>query len=330
MIISADNVNLTGFTITGSGKEWRYVNPEKTSLRYDYCGIIVSGKNNIISYNIIIDNGVGLKVKNVCLIVNNLIADNYDDGVCLSGDAHGTHIVNNIITSNGIDEEANQADGIGVENVPSIEILNNTISENQVDGIWSDTSDGMKIIGNTIYGNKNDGINLLEGSSCNISKNKIYNHITGGFFIQPFSSGINLRRGRKNIISHNYIYDNNFGISYQVVMSDEIYQNSITDNTCGIWISTSTLINIHDNDMRNNRLTIGLWCSNALEVHKNNLISSRTLVLFTWYSTSNFMNNYWGAPSPLFRTLRLPHRIITKTVLLRPASFYEFIIDVDN
>jgi len=141
--ITANNVNIKGFTIRGSG-----------TLKYDSGIFAQQFGGNEISHNRIINNndGIHFELSSGNVISDNIISSNNNDGIflCLSSD----QVSGNTITNND--------DGIDLFMSTYNVISGNIISSNN-NGIRIDSTRG----GNVIYHNNFNNINQVKSESTN-------------------------------------------------------------------------------------------------------------------------------------------------------------------
>jgi len=204
VIIAADNVSLTGFTIQGS------------NLFSQTSGIYASqwtiGSN--ISHNIITDNWNGIEFDYYCS--NNTVSDN-------------------IVVSN-------EYDGIKFEYFAfNNTVRRNTVSMNNEDGIMFWTGGGNNIIeDNVVHSNRYDGINHQKGNNVIVKGNWLHNNSLGIFIDGCYNSLIShnnvtdnsgfsllLSGGINNIVENNRVLNGYDGI----FISWECFNNTIINNT---------------------------------------------------------------------------------------------------
>ena len=145
----------------------------------------------------------------------------------------------------------NTPSGISLEIAQRIEIHNNEIFNNTDAGIDSRNGEELYIHQNRVYGNgyygpswwSQGGIILDSSFSCVIEDNEVYNNTYNGIIFY----------GDNNIVTNNYIYDNNLG----GIFTEECYNNILSSNLVhsneyGIYvvnIGTNVTDNIvYDND----------------------------------------------------------------------------------
>jgi parallel beta-helix repeat protein len=232
--ISADNVNITGFTIRNSGDALVYAGVKAVS---DYNTIY----GNIFSYN---DYGICLEWSSYNKIFNNIIIKNSEHGIFLyqandnivknnyieNCNDYGIYLFlkskNNLISGNIIRD---CYDGINSEDSSSNIYLNNTIS-NCDKGIWGSSSAKNRIEGNDIS-YCDDGIWLAEYSKSIITKNIITNN-NQGIFIKSSSN--------RNVISYNIIRNNVKGLYFWYSSDDnEIIYNTFISNVRNVFFADS-------------------------------------------------------------------------------------------
>jgi len=183
--INADNVELNGFIIYGSG-----------GAAFD-AGINISSDGNLVKGNLITRNhhGIFLMDCNNNHIKDNTINWNYWDGIHMLDFCY-----NNVIESNGI--ESNNVDGVKLfftDNVGNI-IIDNEINSNRWNGVHIMYSVGNEILKNNISSNFWDGVHLGNAKANIIRLNLISSNFLTGILLFEGCSG--------NKIYHNNIVNN--------------------------------------------------------------------------------------------------------------------------
>ena len=251
--VSADWVNISGFTIQNSGNygdpyydggidiRSKYNNITGNNFKLNKQGIILRNDNNAIVDNILTDNDCGLALhyskSNNSIIISNNITNNNNYGLYLGGS-------NNIISGNTIN--SNNWDGIRITSDSNI-ISGNIINSNCEDGISLDIDSNYNTItGNAIINNE-DGIGIILSSSNNntISDNNISNSLVGIYLGESCSNiitgntilvngdGLAVRSSsNNNTIAENTISDNNNGMLLYDSSKTIVRNNAIQDNTC--------------------------------------------------------------------------------------------------
>jgi len=204
--ISADWVNLTGFTIRNSGSDWydaginvisKFNTIFGNNISNNYPGILLhsSSSNNSIFENIILNNHVGID----------------------SGSSYYNYIsANNITSSNWL--------GIYLRSSSTNSIIGNTISDNDF-GIFSLHDGNNNIISGNTISNKKDGIHLEDSSNNTITGNNITSNNNDGIY---FYNSCNYNTITGNNISSN----NRFGIYLRYLCNNNlIYHNNLISNT---------------------------------------------------------------------------------------------------
>ena len=162
VIISANKVNISGFTIKNFKAEGIYqkyaddCNLSGNNIYSTRNGIhLFSSNNNIISYNTVNLNdnsGILLEYSSNNEIVDNNASNNMKDGIGLF-DSNNNTIKGNTANSN------KQYHGIELSSSNNNKIVNNNASNNFQSGITLfESSNNNTIIGNTAKSNNNDGI----------------------------------------------------------------------------------------------------------------------------------------------------------------------------
>ncbi len=267
--ITADLVNINGFTIRNGGEEGIYL------INSNYCKL----SNNIVHNNA--DIGILLNQSENNTITNNMIHNNTYDGILLEYSNYNT--ITRITTYwNGIDMNG---EGILLMNSNHCHIANNTAHENGENGIILEPlCKNNAISNNTAYGNNDCGI--LLSSSCNfniIKNNEAYNNTYDGILIEY---------SQKNSILNNTIHHNlEDGICLLYCSNHLIKSNNVYNNGAGIALYSSNESNIGNNVIHHNTIEgIVLWNSNSNIVGEND-ISSNQWGIENGFSSCNYISN---------------------------------------
>ncbi|MCG2826147.1 MAG: right-handed parallel beta-helix repeat-containing protein [Thermoplasmatales archaeon] len=285
--ISADWVNVSGFSITHSGTAY-----------FSDAGIdIRSFNNNIINCNIHSNNGKGVYIGqsfNDNVISSNIISNNGEDGIYISSDSCGNKITSNTIHSNNwhgirICGNDNQIadNNVSSNNMTGIWIVaggsNNTIIDNDVclndNGIGVSYSGNNTIANNRVLSNNYGGIKLDYSSSNNITNCTVYNNSYG---IWLYSSSNN------NQISNCFVYNNSEGIGLDCSSNNILGDNYVYNNVGGILLLSSSNNNTLRGNCVYNNSKGGINLSNSL----NNTLSANHIWnnpngVAIWYSSNN-------------------------------------------
>ena len=205
--VTADWVNISGFTIQNSGENWGDAGIDIEMFR----------NNHTITSNLITNNkNYGIRLyrhnDNNRLIENSIIS-NEGTGIILDDDCDENEIFDNIITSNFIGIRTQlSSDNIIKGNQISLnefgilnsachnDIIENEIFSNYYNGIELSSSKNVNIIGNIISMNKNFGIKIGSITSNSfISGNLITDNNMEGIYIYLMSNN--------NIICRNNFID---------------------------------------------------------------------------------------------------------------------------
>ena len=186
--ITADNVNISGFTVRNGGDGvYLYmcngvsVSGNKITLNKIDGIYLQSSNNNTIHGNTITSNGVdGLFIESSSgnTISDNVIASNAFDGVYLY------YSSNNTVSGNTITLHTNMP-AIELEDSDDNTMSNNTISSNEL-GISFYLSYGNTIVGNTISNSESLGIDLFYSGGNTFHHNNFINNTD-----QVYPSGTN-------------------------------------------------------------------------------------------------------------------------------------------
>jgi parallel beta-helix repeat protein len=282
--ISADYVNVTGFTITNSGPN------------VDDEGIFIISDHNTITGNRVVSNrwyGIEILISSYNIISSNIISSNEKKGINLK-DSHRNIITGNEITNNDLD-------GIYLELSSNNTIHNNNISSNLRQGIWAYQSNNNNISSNRIQFNRGIGILLGESEFINITDNTM---IEDGIKIGgPIRSWDSHRIGTSNTVCGKPVYywkneKNNVippGAGEVILVNCTnitIENQDLSHGSIGIEIGFSSNISILNNNITFND-DDGIW----LVVSNNNTIMGNTVkkcdfaIILSSSDENNITNN---------------------------------------
>lgn len=286
--VTADYVNISGFTVKGAGFSGPY-------LPKYYAGIYLGNADFCnVSYNKASDNcyGICLDNSNDNILKNNDVNSNDYYGIKLSGSS------NNDVTNNNVN--SNEGDGICLYSSNNCKLESNIISNNYR-GIILSSSSGNNIVKNTIKHNHYSGIRLSSSSN--------YNTLTSNTFIRDglFVSGayhntvenntvndkplvyfedesdyiiVDINAGQIILVRCNNItirdsfiinpygtYKTYVGIEFLETENCKIMNNTVNSNCYGIYLSSS-----NNNTIGNNTAVSNLLAGIYLSSSGNNII----------------------------------------------------------
>jgi len=204
--VTANNVNIIGFTVTGATSK---------------AGVYLNSNDNIIANNNIYNNWFGIWIvdwgTNNNTILNNTIYGNNNTGIFI-GYHYDGHTSNNIISNNSIVENGN--DGIFIGNSLNSVISSNIIGNNSRFGIWLHFSSTNTISDNIITGHNGSGDWYSAGK---------------GVFLADYS--------QSNVMYRNMVENNYYGIYCgYIANSNIIYLNNFVNNNINAAFHDSTNI----------------------------------------------------------------------------------------
>ena len=283
--VTADNVTIKGFTVTGSGKAGIFLYKSNNSRIENvnasnnwYCGIHLDySSNNTITGNTVLYNKFGIcfcKSSNN-IIANDTVSSNNYDGIHLSFSR------NNIIANNNA---SNNYYGVSLYESSNNTIVNNIASSNNCDGIILSCSSNNTIANNNVSSNNDYGIYLYNSSRNTITGNTVLYNKFGIYFWKSSNniiandtvssnneSGVYLRSSRSNAIANNNISSNNKdGIFlYESSNNNTITNNTISNNSIGIYLLSSS-----SNTIANNNISSNNWDGIYLCFSNNNIVNN--------------------------------------------------------
>ncbi len=273
--ITANWVNITGFTIQNSGDDITKDAGIKV-IEYDFVSII----NNNLTNN---THGICLFNSDFNIIKNNNISYNRGIGIDLTGSDSNVIINNN-----------NSYNYAGISTYVSYfnSILNNTCNFNNWDGInilgWND-----KILNNTCNFNKRNGIILLDSANSLISNNTCNSNNNDGIFIPKslnpntitnntcnfnWDNGIEIRESHLIDIRNNTFNSNlDAGLELYNTYKISIGYNNITLNKKGIYLFKSDNTNVYNNNFTDNEYGFYLKSNSNSNKFNENIISNNRI-----------------------------------------------------
>ncbi|WP_255335811.1 NosD domain-containing protein [Methanosarcina sp. KYL-1] len=293
--ISADNVNISGFTLQGAKNEDDLIagiymdNVEKNTIRGNilsgnYYGIYLKkSRQNSLSENLASNNKYGLILcvssgENV--LSRNRISDN-SYGVYLE-----TACNNNVLTGNTVC--SNREAGVLVVSSSCTDLNSNNISSNPKVGIELDSSRGNNISNNSVSGNEKGILISLSGD----------NRITGNSVNSNSVCGLQLGgSAERNTIEDNSFYENKDGIFIAYFARyNTVTSNIVLNNDRGIYLTGHSDYNeVLENTVSSN--SFGFYVEYCKEnVLKGNMVTSNTDrgILLTESFDNVIYNNYFN------------------------------------
>jgi len=293
--ISADNVNVSGFTFRGAEYEDNLIAGvyldnvqncivQGNILSDNYYGIYLKkSRKNVLRENIASDNKYGLILcvssgENV--LRKNRVSDNYY-GVYLENACN-----NNTLTGNTI--FSNRENGVMVASSSCTYINDNDISANRKAGIKLDSSRGNCLSNNSVSDCERGIFIVISGD----------NRVTGNSVKSNSVCGLQLGgSAERNIIEENIFYGNKDGIfvAYSA-RYNTLVGNTVLNNSKGIYLLGHSDYNeIMENNVCSN--SFGFYVENCKEnVLGSNVVTDNTEcgILLTGSFDNSIYNNYFN------------------------------------
>jgi parallel beta-helix repeat protein len=315
IIVSADGVNISGFTIQNGGAigilvRYYHHNIFDNIISNNGYGIILNSYGNTIFDNVFLNNYYGTAVS----CSNNNVSGNsfFDDGLEIFGfnnvvkdnTVNGKPLVyfegaNDMVIDNGAGQVilvscnnitvqnqnlSNASVGIELYYSNDCVISDNKFMSDGWAGIYVKYSDN-NIITDNIISNSYTGIMFFDSNNNLITRNNITNNTP--------NDGIILGLSSSNIISNNFIDHNHFaGVEIDYGNYNTISNNTILSNDWGIAISSTNNI-IDDNIVSNSNYSINLQQGANCNTVENNRISHGEVAIGIWFDSigNTILNN---------------------------------------
>ena len=263
--VTADNVTIKGFTVTGTNKAGIYLylyksnncRIENVNASNNYYGIyLYNSYNNTITNNTVSSNnlcGIYLYYSRSNIIANNIVSSNNGDGIYLSDYSSNNIITNNTVSSNnkyGISSSgdnntiannnvsSNKWGGISIWYSSNNIIANNTISLNDMSGIYLDAADSNTIANNTFHLN---GMRVLDSYNNTVVNNTVngkplvYLENVNDYVVEDAGQVIAINSNNITIKDLNLSYAS-VGVEFWNTSNSKIINNNISNNWDGIRI----------------------------------------------------------------------------------------------
>jgi parallel beta-helix repeat protein len=300
--VSADWVNITGFTIQDSGNQVGAPFPVDCGIEIFYADDVHIYDNNCSANQF----GIFINFSNRCIIEDNEIVWNSFHGVVLYY-SENCSFLNNIVFSN-------TWDGILLIQSHNSTAINNLCTFNNGHGMVISSSNWCNVINNSYY-NNNNGLNLFFCYNVLINENKINNNNWDGFhltyshinvfsnntFISNFNNGIYLEECLNNVFSNNTIVSNsNNGIELDFSSDRNLfYKNNFSQNSNGIYIDDSSDYNDFTENIISSNSGRGIYIRSSCNYNTfyHNFILSNTNQATDEsinYWSYNQEGNYWS------------------------------------
>jgi nitrous oxidase accessory protein len=231
--VSANNVEISGFTIQNSGRRivtgvLPPLGPSGFPVYEGMCGVYLYGcTGSNISGNIIVNNFAGLNIEsasNVIVSKNQIMSNCGDCGIRVA--------FSSSVTLSGNEISHNPTTGAVIFQCTSSAITENQIIDNPSSGIViSFSSRFITVSKNNITNNGAHGLNLVNA----IENNVFGNNMSGNYW------GVCLSGSTSNKVHENYIQANYYGLAFYDSSSTQAFNNELVNNTNDIYNFVSNI-----------------------------------------------------------------------------------------
>jgi parallel beta-helix repeat protein len=236
--VTADFVNISGFTVTGAIEDSAGIyllyadhgNISGNNASDNFCGIWLShsSNNSLTSNTADLNNHYGIKLDDSSKnSLTSNTASNNDYGILLDDSS------NNSLSGNTAN--SNKNDGIGLYNSSNYNSLSSNTASNNDYGLVLDDSSNYNSLSSNTASNNNNGIGLYDSSN---------NNLTGNTANWNKNDGIRLHVSSKNSLTSNTAnWNKNDGIGLYDSSNNSIYNNYF-NNTNNAWDDGNNIWNI--------------------------------------------------------------------------------------
>ena len=324
--VTADRVNISGFTIKGKWEEKGvgiYIAADNCSIfnnnvSNNTCGIYLYYSSN----NRITENNISNSIYGILLysspknnLSSNIMENNgiFICGGCVSD--FNTHVIeNNIINGKPIYYCKNKegikipedAGEVILANCSRMIVENTDVSNGSV-GIELAYTTKSSISNNNVNSNKDCGIILFSSSTNKISGNNVSSNGHGiylegscndNIIINNNASNnfysIRLSCSNNNNISSNNVSNNRYGIYLWNSFKNNINNNKVSNNYKGLNLEDSSNNTVSNNDISSNNISIYLFNSPNNDIIKNNISNNNFGIYLSLRSSNNtiYLNDF--------------------------------------
>jgi parallel beta-helix repeat protein len=288
IFVSADYVNISGFTIQNSGNDWIDAGIKLDSdhcmitdniIRYNEDGVYSYDlENSVISWNIIMDNnnsGINLPFSSNNVITSNIFVHNKEYSLY----QYDSEL--NLIAENNI---SNAKYGIYLWHSFQINIHMNEIAHTSYGIQLNHRSRHNEIVENTLRNNKY-GI-YLNTSADNYLRRNLAKNNKYGFYLCDSSY---------NELNGNVVDDNECGVYFKYSPKNNISTNKIENNRYGVYFNSSSNNNINRNNISKNFETGVYLCFNSdyNEIKYSNFLTNHVHAFFKQSFFNRWNRNHW-------------------------------------
>ena len=308
--VTADYVNISGFTVTGANDEYHTPNPPAGIYLggVDHCNIsgnnvygnhygilLWYSSNNTLQNNNASNNryGIGMSSSNNNTLQNNTMSGNkYNFGV--SGRSL-SHYTQNIDPSNTVDRKPiyywvdyedmqipGDAGFVGVVGSTNITVRDLTLTKNQEGVLFAHTKNSR--IENVTASDNSDGIYLYSSSNNTLTNSTSNSN----------DYGILLKYSSDNTLTNNTANSNRlrgFGIYLSSSSNNMLTGNTASNNRRGIHLRYSSNNTLAKNNCSNNNAGIHLSSSNNNTLTSNNASNNHYGIYLYRYSSNNALSD---------------------------------------
>jgi PGF-pre-PGF domain-containing protein len=262
--ITANNVTISGFNITGAGSTGIYMS--------GFSGANIT--NNKLSG---VGCGVQIESSSRCNLVNNTVTDSADHGFYLSSSSNCT------LTNNTISDISDK--GIYLQSSSNCTLANNTVSDTSFHGIYIYYSDNCTLDSNAVSNTPSYGILIESSPYCNLTSNTILNTDACSIYLH-YSNYCTLDN---NTVSNSY----EDGIYLYYSSSCTLTSNTVSNaDYYGIHLGSSSNCNLTDNAVSDTYYEgIYLFQLNGCTLANNTISNAEDGIHLYYSSDCNLTNN---------------------------------------
>lgn len=243
--VTADSVNISGFTITGSSSPY-------AGISFYGCDNSTATDNKLLNNN----EGIWLDLASGCRIHNNIANSNKDSGIFLYDSK------DNIIENNTLN--LNEFSGISLNNCSKNILKNNRATQNKIDGIFLVDSSSNLLLNNSVNSSEFSGITLSESNYNEMKNNSVYSN---------WNCGFSLVNSSNNILTGNDAEKNNFGVFLKNSTNNTVEGNEISENSEGVCLQSAS-----GNKLYSNKINFNEWYGiDTCECKDNNTYSKNQI-----------------------------------------------------
>jgi parallel beta-helix repeat protein len=212
----------------------------------------------------------------VNVTIRDLIIEDFDTGIWLSGSSGGTIFADWMINVNC---------GVRLDFLSNNNLVSENLLTNDTVGILVESSSGTNVSGNTVT-NDHTGIQIEDSSYSTVSSNNVANNTDRGILLLSSSNtavfgntltgnyyGVDLESSSGSTVSGNRFVHNSLGLTFSHSNGNTAFENNITESYIALGLNSSSGNTVFGNTITNNNRGVFIQSSSNTVFYHNNFVN---------------------------------------------------------